>query len=123
MKFPDAPPRRHLTIWKYANEVRKRLIGKNCRNILSFKSVEARNIKSDCWSCNAQQILGGLLTEAGAWCQRVSLTTHSVKLNIVLPFASLYSRTLVLFIFYIYVTGHGKRDHFNKFFEIEFCTL
>ena len=20
-----------------------------------------------------------------------------------------------------YVTGHGKRDHFNKFLEIEFC--
>ena len=23
----------------------------------------------------------------------------------------------------LYVTGHGKRDHFNKFLEIEFCTL
>ena len=23
----------------------------------------------------------------------------------------------------LYVIGHGKRDHFNKFLEIEFCTL
>ena len=23
----------------------------------------------------------------------------------------------------VYVTGHGKRDHFNKFLETEFCTL